>query len=424
MNVLLLNQSFYPDVASTAQHAGDFAAALAADGHAVTVLAARRAYENPCLAFPPREMWRGCVVRRLWSAGLGRGAPWRRLADAATLLAAFCWTLLRLPRFDVVIAMTHPPMIAFLAALAVRLKGGRLISWVMDLNPDEAIAAGWLRGDSAGARLLSGALAFSLRTSTRVVVLDRFMRERIERKGVPSAAIDVIPPWSHDHSVRYDSAGRAAFRASHGLNGKFVVMYAGNLSIVHPIATVLEAARRLRQCGDIAFCFVGGGLGRAEVEAFAAAHGLANIRLLPYQPLETLSSCLSAADLHLVVMGDAMPGIVHPCKIYNILAIGAPFLYIGPDGSHIGDLCGSLPRGAAFSAAHGDVSAVVDAVSAVRLTQRRHIPELLDAARPFSYDVLAGQFTAVVSQASAGRRAGPARGGAGVRTVEPQGGGE
>ncbi len=50
---------------------------------------------------------------------------------------------------------------------------------------------------------------------------------------------------------------------------------------------------------------------------------------------------LSAADLHVVVMGDAFVGIVHPSKIYNIMSVGRPILYIGPETSHVTDLVNS-----------------------------------------------------------------------------------
>ena len=54
--------------------------------------------------------------------------------------------MLLLPRFDLVIALTSPPLISALGAFLVRLKGGKFLYWVMDLNPDQAIAA---RLDSA-----------------------------------------------------------------------------------------------------------------------------------------------------------------------------------------------------------------------------------------------------------------------------------
>jgi colanic acid biosynthesis glycosyl transferase WcaI len=409
VNVLILNQSFYPDVVSVAQHAADLAADLAAAGHSVTVVASQRGYDNPADRFPARESWRGCSIRRVRGTAFGKSHKAGRLADALTLLLGFLWELIRLPRFDVIVAMTQPPLVAVVAAAVARVKGSRLISWIMDLNPDEAIAAGWLRGDSAAALILSAALRFSLNSSDRIVVLDRYVRSRIAAKGIPPEKIAIIPPWSHDTHVGYDPAGGAAFRAAHGLADKFVVMYAGNLSIVHPVATLLEAAARLREHAGIVFCFVGGGLGRHEVEAFVRAHGLSNIVLLPYQPLDTLAAALSAADLHAIVMGDAMPGIVHPCKIYNVLAVGSSFLYIGPCASHVGEIVAGLRTpGAAYQVPHGDPAAAAAILDAVGRNQR-HIPELLEAARPFSHDILAPRLAELISSGAATPHGNPLR---------------
>jgi hypothetical protein len=64
-------------------------------------------------------------------------------------------------------------------------------------------------------------------------------------------------------------------------------------------------------------------------------------------------------------MGDPFVGIVHPCKIYNILELGIPFLYIGPSDSHIGRMTPAQARGDwAFFARHGDVDAAAVHISA------------------------------------------------------------
>ena len=69
---------------------------------------------------------------------------------------------------------------------------------------------------------------------------------------------------------------------------------------------------------------------------------------------------MSAADLHTVVMGNEFSGIVHPCKVYNILSVGIPLLYIGPAESHITDIAAQATNGfAMYSARHGDVDRVV-----------------------------------------------------------------
>ena len=168
-------------------------------------------YDNPAKSFPRNETWNGVSIIRLLCTGFGKRTKWARACDFGSYFVSCFLTLLQLPRFDVVIAMTSPPLISLLAAWFVWMKGGRLVFWVMDLNPDEAIAAGWLAEGSWPARYLKRALHHSLSAAERIVVMDRFMRERILGKGVPGCKMDVIPPWSHDRAVRYDHDGREAF---------------------------------------------------------------------------------------------------------------------------------------------------------------------------------------------------------------------
>ncbi|MEO8436230.1 MAG: glycosyltransferase family 4 protein [Pyrinomonadaceae bacterium] len=364
MKVLLLNQCFYPDVAATGQYLTELGKGLVDRGHSVTVLTSRRAYDDPNVNFPKRQTWKGIKIIRLSTFGLGKKGRARRALDFASFSLTCVLRLALLPRFDVVIALTSPPLISWLGSMFVRIKGGRLVFWVMDLNPDEAIAAGWLKQDSFTARTLEYFLGSSMRHSAKIIALDRFVKQRILGKGIPEAKISVIPPWSHDEDVRYDSEGRESFRERHGLTDKYVVMYSGNHSPCHPLDTLLAAAKDLRDRDDIDFCFVGGGSEQDKVRAFAEAHKLGNVLCLPYQPLQALAASLSAADLHVVVMGDAFAGILHPCKIYNILAIGSPFLYIGPHESHIADLISPTSvNSPGRTAQHNDVVTVVKVIS-------------------------------------------------------------
>lgn len=399
MKFLLLNQTFHPDVAATAQYLADVARGLVGRGHEVTVLASRRAYDDPELLFPKREVWRGARVMRVGSTGFGKGAKWRRAADFASFLAFCSLRLAAMRRFDAVLALTSPPLISVLAAWAARLRGARFYYWVMDFNPDEAIAAGWLRSGSLAARVLEGMSRFSLRRADRIIALDRFMRDRIAAKGIAPDKIAVLAPWSHDEVIHFDAAGRERFRAAHGLQDKFVVMYSGNHSPCHPLDTVLAAARRLAADPEIVFCFVGGGSEWRKIKETAGRTGDGGARLicLPYQPLSELSASLSAADLHLVVMGEPFVGLVHPCKIYNILRVGAPILHLGPEPSHISEILAELGSGhPSRFARHGDVEGVVRAIRELKTTNtRRNVPALpprfsRETGLPSLLDILQG----------------------------------
>ena len=339
MRITLVNQAFHPDVVSSGQHLTDVAVGLAQRGHEVTVITSRRAYDNPEKKFPSSETWRGIKIHRVFNTGFGKKSKWRRATDFFTFLISCCWQLLWLPKPDAVVALTSPPLVSVIAAGYARLRGAKFCYWIMDLNPDEAIAAGWLAPDSFAAKFLERLSRFSLQNSAAIVVLDKFMEKRILAKGIAAEKIAVIPPWSHDSEVSYDAAGRARFRQTHGLENKFVVMYAGNHSPCHPLDTIIAAAKELAASApEISFYFVGGGSEQKRVKKFAAENNLANVHCLPYQPLDQLAGVLSAADLHLVVMGDPFVGLVHPCKAYNLLRVNAPIFYMGPKPSHISEI--------------------------------------------------------------------------------------
>ena len=391
MKVLLLNQCFYPDVVATAQYLTDLGEELSARGHEVTVIASDRGYDNPSLRFPRRETWNNIRIIRVPTLSLGKNARWQRVVNFASFVIVCALRLLLLPRFDVVVALTSPPLISFLAALFVKLKGGSFCFWVMDLNPDEAIAAGWLKERSVVARLFQWMLSYSVKQAARTVVLDRFMRDRVLAKGARAARVTIIPPWSQDDAVGFSVQGREAFRREHGLGARFVVMYAGNHSPCHPLDTLLAAAIELKAREDVVFCFVGGGSEQKKVNDFASRHELNNVKVLPYQPLEALSGSLSAADLHVVVMGDEFVGIVHPCKIYNIMAVGAPALYIGPQSSHITDIASRLESAQVFSVRHGDVSTVTESILLAREQQAGASGERNNLKRIFGKDRIVPQ---------------------------------
>ncbi|MFZ0198507.1 MAG: glycosyltransferase family 4 protein, partial [Candidatus Sulfotelmatobacter sp.] len=395
MKILILNQAFYPDVVSTAQHASDLAKALTQVGHEVTVVCSSRGYDDPRVRFPQQETWNAVNIIRVRSTGFGKASRWRRAADFSTFMASCALRVWRLQRFDVVVAMTSPPLISFLSSLAVPGRASNLVFWSMDLNPDEAIAAGWLREKSLTARVLSRMLLHSLQRADRIVALDRFMKARIRAKGIPAEKVVVVPPWSHDDRVSFDPAGREEFRALYKLSRRFVVMYSGNHSPCHPLETLLQAAELLAENEDVVFCFVGGGSEFGTVKERARSRGLRNVLCLPYQPIEKLAGSLSAADLHVVVMGDKYVGIVHPCKIYNVLAVKKPFLYIGPNESHVTDIIG---RSSAYVSSHGDVEGVVANILRAMRNTGLASPRGVEVETLFSKNRLVPQMISAIEQ--------------------------
>lgn len=373
--ILLINQAFYPDVVATSQQLTDLAEFLVSRGHQVTVIAGARGYEDPTLRFLREETYRGIRVHRLAYTAFGKTSKWRRALDFLSFHINLCFKLLLTPKQDVVVGLTSPPLVAVVGNLFCLLKGGRFVYWVMDMNPEEAIAAGWLKKNSWVSRFLRAAAGWSYRKSRRVVALDRFMKDKIAASyGVDKTKIEIIPPWAHDERIHPVSHEENKFRKERGLDGKFVVMYSGNHSPCHPLATLLESARAMRGDTRTLFYFIGGGSLVKEVRDYREKHSLANVVQLEYQPLGRLSESLSAADLHVVVMGEKFAGIVHPSKIYGVLAAGRPFVLVGPAECPIGELIAE--SGLGWRVDHGDaagLAAVIEKAKALTPAEREEI---------------------------------------------------
>ncbi|MCM8774900.1 MAG: glycosyltransferase family 4 protein [Candidatus Omnitrophica bacterium] len=399
MKILLINQAFHPDVAATAQQLTDLAVDLAKNGHDVTVLAGRRGYAEPHPVFFASETYQGVKIIRVWPFTLGRKYRFARILDAVCLNLSFALRLLWFSHFDVMVVMTTPPLVAWIASFFAKTRKARFVYWVMDINPDEAIEAGWLRKDSFAAKALEKVSKWVLKKSDAIVVLDRFMQERLVAKGADAERMTVIPPWSHNEDLATIPHEKNPFRKKYGLDRKFVVMYSGNHSICHPLDTLLGAALALKDDPSVLFVFIGGGERVQDVTRFKDRNGLSNILQLPYQARQDMKFSLSGADIHVVIMGGPYVGIVHPCKIYGILMIGRPFLYIGPRTSPIGEMI--LREGLGYQVEHGDKERVVEGIRNLRSLEefqkiqiQRRSQKL--AAEKFSRDVLSPQLIKAV----------------------------
>jgi hypothetical protein len=371
---LLVSQTFVPDPASVGQHMADVAFEMARRGHKVLVYASSRSYEDASVEYPIHEFRNGVEIRRIPWSSFGKKSILLRILGTASFMAQVFLRMLFKPRLEGIFFSTSPPLVGLAATIVGSLRRIPTAYWAMDLNPDQLIMMGKIGEHSLKAKLLEAVNRFILKRTKLIVALDRFMAERLLKRGNYKDKLRVMPPWPHEEALESLDHSENPFRRTHNLDGKFVIMYSGNHSPANPLKTLLEAAVRLKDNTAIQFMFIGGGLGKKEVEQYKSTHNLANVTSLPYQPLESLRFSLSAADAHVVSLGDTMVGIIHPCKIYGSMAVARPILFLGPKPSHVSDLLEA--HGFGEHVAHGDVDAAVSAVlklSALTPAERLHL---------------------------------------------------
>lgn len=353
----------------------DAAAALAARGHRALVLTADRGYDDPARRFARREHLAGVEIRRLPHCSYGKGSTLARLVGGLSFVVQALWASLGAGPVSGVLVSTSPPMAQLGGLLISLLRRAPLVLWVMDLNPDQMVALKLLGQRHPVVRLFDWLNRRVLARARAVIVLDRFMADRVLAKRDVLDKLTVLPPWPHEDHVAPVPADENPFRREHGLEGRFVVMYSGNHSPSNPLVTALQAAVRLRDDARFAFVFVGGGIGKHAVDALAGP----TILSLPYQPLDRLRYSLSAADVHLVTIGDDLVGIVHPCKVYGAMAAARPILLIGPERSHVGDLLEREEFG--WRVAHGDVDGMTSLLLSLVAGDPRQLAEAGRRAR-------------------------------------------
>src|SRR5262245_22139785 len=132
-SVLFLNRVYPPDEGATGQLLSELASALAGIGWEVTVVTSRPEDEAP-----RREQREGVNIERVNRLPFTRSSHWRRALCYVALYPALLWRALFLPRTDMIVVLTDPPLLVVFGALLAWLRGSRLLHWAQDLYPELA----------------------------------------------------------------------------------------------------------------------------------------------------------------------------------------------------------------------------------------------------------------------------------------------
>ena len=318
MRILLLNQFFWPDSSATSQLLTDLARALAAEGHEVTVISSDKggyAVSADAVTAPPVRVFR---VKAL---PFVRGTLGRVLSYLSFYVAAAVRGLL-LPRQDLVLTLTTPPLLSLLGTLIKFVRGSKHYIWEMDVYPDVAVDLAYFAAGGVADRVTGTLADFSRRSADGVIALGECMKDRLVRRGIPPERVFVAENWADGSAIqplpRLDSPE------------KLVLLYSGNLGLAHDLQTITATIAALREDARFRFLFVGSGGRRAELSAFVQEQAIRSVELRPYVQRESLSESLAAGDIGLVTQRDACCGSVVPSKVYGLLAAGRPILFIGP----------------------------------------------------------------------------------------------
>ena len=311
------------------------------------------------------EVINGVEVVRVGTVPFTRASHWWRALSYLGLYPQLMWQVWKLGRVDAVVSMTDPPLqVAAVTLASCRAK--KKIHWAQDVYPELAEELGVIPRGGLLARVLRFVSTWALRRQDAVVAVGRCMRERLIRRGVDAGKIEVIPNWSSVAPVTVENV--QAMRERLGWEGKFIVLYSGNIGLAHDFETLTGAAKLL-EGGGVQMVFAGEGPRLEQVRRDTA--GLEHVSFLPPQPKEDLSAFLAAADAHLVSVRAGLEGLVVPSKAYGILALRRPIIFVGSQESEVARVVSGMGSGTLVR--NGDVDALATVIK--EMARRQNGPK-------------------------------------------------
>ncbi len=334
--VWVASELYYPEETSTGFLLTRIAEGLA-ERFDVRVICGQPTYAARGRQAPRRERRHGVDIERCWSTTLDKDRLPLRLLNAVSIsLSMFVTALARFRRGDSVLVVTNPPFLPFAIAAAARARGARPALIVHDVYPEVLTAAG-LASERSLLTRAAGALTRALyRGVDRIVVLGRDMHAlTLAKVGDDAAKVVTIPNWADLHEVRPSPADGARMLSAHGLAGKFVVQYAGNMGRTHDLESLVEAARALAGDERFHFLLLGGGAKARVVTDGVARFGLRNVTLAGQRPRSEQQTFLNACDVAVITFMPGLAGVSVPSRMYNVMAAGKPIVAMADADSEL-----------------------------------------------------------------------------------------
>lgn len=330
MRVLLVHRYYWPDVPTYAQIIKFMGQQFAQSNHDVAVLCGpatyNNAYKGPPL--PSATVVDGIQVRRVRLPPDDKTRPAIRVLSMLWFAARLVSHAARRPRrYDLITVTTIPPIMMGLAArLVKKLSGTPFVYHCMDLYPEVAQVAGFMRVG----RLFSVARWLddgNCRNAAAVVVLSEDMRTTLAERGLDVSNVEVI----NNFEIEDDSPAVAGSVIDSPLPkpaGAYRVLFAGNMGYFQALDTLVDAVEVVAyRHSELEVVFMGSGARTQELKD--RAQNLRNtIKFLDHQPLSLALKVMQEADLAVVSLAPDVYRVAYPSKTVMYLKAGCRLLVI------------------------------------------------------------------------------------------------
>ena len=335
LRILYLSQMFAPEFGAGAARAGDLAYEWNRAGHNVTILTGFPNYPTGKRfegfrygnRLYKKEQRDGIEIIRTYNWFSKPGSLVDRMMNSfSSLVSNSLWGLLGTRRYDIVIASSPQPFILIQGRIIARLHGIPFIAEIRDPWPEVVSISGFFAKRLPYLALKKYITNMYHACDVLVGVAENYRDLFHYEYNVPASKIVIIRNGCNTDLFR-PGPKENSFRREHGLTGKFVVSFVGNVGNFLRCETLVRAAHLLKDDKDIRFIFVGGGAGLERVREVKEELKADNVLLLGPVRREKVPEVYQASDISVAHAMD------HPyystcigAKIWEIMGSGVPIL--------------------------------------------------------------------------------------------------
>jgi glycosyltransferase involved in cell wall biosynthesis len=161
--------------------------------------------------------------------------------------------------------------------------------------------------------------------------------------------LKVVPNWVDSKEIKPVPKEDNPFIKQMGLEGKFIVMYSGNMGQTHDLETIVETAKELVQMPQIQFLLIGDGAKKVKISSMVSELNLTNVVLHPFQKPAMFKYSIACADIGFVTLAEGFEFYSVPSKTYYLMAAGCIVFAIANEKSEVQNLLEKFNFGYRFN---------------------------------------------------------------------------
>lgn len=343
MNILLVTDSYPPEIRSASHLMLELAEELQQRGHAVTVITTWPEYnldrDQDKKTFNEYENENGIAVIRV------KTLPHHNVNYIVRGLSQLLMPvqfLLKLRKHKIkpdAVVVYSPPLPLALVGSWLKRKGVRNLLNVQDLFPQNAIDLGILTSKMQ-IKFFQAIELYAYRTADVVTVHSEGNRRMVLQQHPDlGSKLQLLHNWvdidHHSQENEASSRTQVDFRQKWGIKQKHVAVFAGVMGPSQYLELILGVADRLRSQSDLLFLLVGDGKEKERLQALAKEKNLNNVQFEGFISRDVYPDLLKVCSIGLVCLSPQNKTPVVPGKILGHMASGLPvvaFLHTVSDG--------------------------------------------------------------------------------------------